>query len=153
MEKANGSQRITRVFSLVYFGTVKCVLSCLKLLLALIAYILQSAVNCVVTLATGNRYSVPFRPTFRKWPPAYYRTEEWKRKRAQAFEQHGRHCKICNGTKRLQVHHVRYTTRGKEHPRFDLVPLCQKHHPKGRYTWNQICRDEANYRWYKWWLR
>jgi hypothetical protein len=76
----------------------------------------------------------------------YYRSEAWRKKRAEAFKVHGKKCAVCHGTTDLHVHHLRYTKWfqpifGKENPKSDLAILCKDHHPKGKFSMLQIkCR-------------
>jgi hypothetical protein len=57
----------------------------------------------------------------------YLKTPEWAAKREQALERDGRHCRLCNTSDNLQVHHRTYLRRGNEDLN-DLTTLCKSCH-------------------------
>ena len=60
---------------------------------------------------------------FRRNYTEYLKSEEWARKREEAFNFHGRSCKKCGKTKKLHVHHMTYI-RLKNELMQDLCILC-----------------------------
>lgn len=64
----------------------------------------------------------------RKYYHRYLRSKEWKTKRQEAFEFHGRVCKNCGATSRLEVNHKHYKNIFKENVAEDLEILCHRCH-------------------------
>jgi len=58
---------------------------------------------------------------------AYLRSATWRRKRAAALKRAGFRCQVCNGSKRLDVHHRTYARFGRERAS-DLIVLCRTCH-------------------------
>lgn len=58
----------------------------------------------------------------------YIHSREWKLMRQRVFEIHGRKCRICTATERLEVNHKHYRTIFNEDPATDLEVLCRKCH-------------------------
>jgi len=109
-------------------------------------------------LITGGKYGPYVKKRRRKGVPAYYSTETWRKKRAEAFRIHGYKCAVCGSVKDLQVHHLRYRKNGKsifghEDPAKDLRVLCKKCHPKGHYSDFQIRQDKKVFKWLGWLIR
>lgn len=63
------------------------------------------------------------RREFRRNYTEYIKSEEWERKREEAFMFHGRSCKKCGKTRSLHVHHMTYV-RLKNELMQDLCILC-----------------------------
>ena len=117
-------------------------------------------------LLTGGKYGKYIEGPRSRWKrrkkkkkgiPEYFSTETWRRKRAEAFRIHGYKCAICGTTKNLQVHHLLYYRNGEsifghEDPAKDLRVLCEKHHPKGKYSAWQIKQDQKSFKWMRWFL-
>lgn len=59
----------------------------------------------------------------------YINSPEWKAKAQEAKKRAGYKCQLCNGTKRLDVHHRTYERLGHELDS-DLTVLCHKCHSK-----------------------
>lgn len=59
----------------------------------------------------------------------YIRSGKWQAKRQAALLAADYRCQLCNGTKRLDVHHRTYERFGDEAPG-DLTVLCRKCHDK-----------------------
>lgn len=57
----------------------------------------------------------------------YLASGHWRDTREAALERAGRRCQLCNGAKRLDVHHRTYERVGAEHPG-DLTVLCRGCH-------------------------
>lgn len=57
----------------------------------------------------------------------YLKSEHWREQRLGALERAGDRCQVCNGTKRLDVHHRTYERLGNEAP-MDLTVLCRGCH-------------------------
>lgn len=57
----------------------------------------------------------------------YLESDEWKKRRELALEAAGRHCQVCNGSDRLEVHHRTYARVRAELPE-DLIVLCRECH-------------------------
>lgn len=57
----------------------------------------------------------------------YLRTTVWERLRAQAIQEAGSRCQVCNDSVPLQVHHRTYERRGFEQTS-DLIALCRRCH-------------------------
>lgn len=57
----------------------------------------------------------------------YLKTTEWMVRRDWTLQRDGHRCRLCNGTKNLQVHHRTYERRGNEDPN-DLTTLCEACH-------------------------
>ena len=57
----------------------------------------------------------------------YLRSATWRRKRAAALKRAGFRCQVCNGSKRLDVHHRTYARLGNELVD-DLEVLCRDCH-------------------------
>lgn len=55
---------------------------------------------------------------------SYINSTEWRLKREEALEIHGRKCNRCNRTRNLQCHHKTYRRLGRENARTDLEILC-----------------------------
>lgn len=82
---------------------------------------------------------------------AYYRSPAWAQKRIAAYRAHGRHCAVCGSKTDLQVHHLRYRKYGlpifgREDAQKDLRVLCERHHPRGRYSLLEISARRLFYR-------
>lgn len=58
---------------------------------------------------------------------AYLESDAWKRKRRYVLYYAGHRCRVCNGGRRLEVHHRTYKRLGCERPD-DLTVLCQDCH-------------------------
>lgn len=58
---------------------------------------------------------------------AYLASPKWQQLRTAALERDGQACRICNATRRLDVHHRTYKHFGDE-PLGDLVVLCRECH-------------------------
>ena len=68
------------------------------------------------------------KPDLRTMPyEDYLRTPEWQERRQRQIALDGSHCRLCNSSERLQVHHRTYANRGNEQPG-DLVTLCDNCH-------------------------
>lgn len=61
---------------------------------------------------------------------AYLKSKRWKQKKLLTFMYHGKQCKKCGNTGKLDIHHLHYKTLGNENPQTDLVPLCRSCHSK-----------------------
>jgi hypothetical protein len=59
---------------------------------------------------------------------AYLNTSVWKKKRQKAIDRDGGRCRLCNSTKRLNVHHRAYPEVWGTEPIEDLITLCGKCH-------------------------
>jgi hypothetical protein len=57
----------------------------------------------------------------------YLRSPEWQIRRAEALDDAGHHCQVCNSVKQLDVHHRTYERLGFEEPA-DVVVLCRVCH-------------------------
>jgi hypothetical protein len=57
----------------------------------------------------------------------YLKTDEWKAQRRSALVFARNRCQVCNGRKRLEVHHRTYERLGNEDPS-DLTVLCSTCH-------------------------
>jgi 5-methylcytosine-specific restriction endonuclease McrA len=55
---------------------------------------------------------------------AYIGSKEWKKRRERFFRKNGRVCAACESTEQIQLHHLDYSTLGRERD-IDLVPLCK----------------------------
>ena len=132
-------------------------------ILLFIKGIFQKSLSLLHILITGGQYG-KYVESRRRWRgkkkgiPAYYSTEAWRKKRAEAFRIHGYKCAVCGTIKDLQAHHLRYFLNGKsifghEDPAKDLRILCKKHHPKGHYSAWQIKRDKKALKWIGWLIR
>lgn len=60
---------------------------------------------------------------------SYLRSAHWRHVRELALEHYGRTCVLCNATRRLNVHHRTYGSRGHERLA-DLVVLCRDCHAR-----------------------
>jgi hypothetical protein len=58
---------------------------------------------------------------------AYLKSDEWRKKRAEARRRARNRCRICGATENLHTHHKTYSRVGRE-AQHDLVVLCAKHH-------------------------
>src|SRR5712671_1523701 len=76
----------------------------------------------------------------------YLRTPEWTQKRDQTLERDGYHCRVCNSSENLHVHHRTYVRRGNENINEDLTTLCRKCHEHFHQRINQIEIMERTYR-------
>lgn len=57
----------------------------------------------------------------------YLKSAGWQTRRAAALKRAGHRCQVCNGDKRLEVHHRTYERLGHERAA-DLVVLCRDCH-------------------------
>ena len=57
----------------------------------------------------------------------YINSIEWRRKREDCFDTHGKFCIDC-GDNATDVHHLHYDSLGDEDPVNDLHPLCSYCH-------------------------
>jgi len=64
-----------------------------------------------------------FKPKHRK----VLNSPQWKKTREKVFRFYGEKCLSCNSQEKVQVHHLHYSTMGKERVK-DLIPLCSKCH-------------------------
>jgi hypothetical protein len=84
-------------------------------------------------------------------------SEAWERKRRECFAYWRWKCSVCDLDWRdrpggnLQCHHLPngYDHLGREDARWHLRPLCDLHHPKGRFDLYQIKLARSAYRWRK----
>lgn len=66
---------------------------------------------------------------------AYYRSPEWRDRKARYFARRPRVCAACGTSKRIELHHIRYRDLrsrrawGTE-PDHWLLPLCSFHHDR-----------------------
>lgn len=61
---------------------------------------------------------------------SYLCSAKWRQKREEAFTVHGRQCKVCGATERLQCHHTTYDRFGNENVLTDIHVLCHGCHEK-----------------------
>ena len=64
-----------------------------------------------------------------QWYADYLASEEWKAKSKAVRDRDNHRCLACNGSKRLEVHHLTYDNIGDE-PLSDLVTWCHSCHSK-----------------------
>ncbi len=80
-----------------------------------------------------------------------YASPDWPVKRRECFDKHDWNCGVCfhdwRGVCPLQCHHLHYRSLWHEDPELDIVPLCKRHHPKGKLTAYQIKLWRRSYRW------
>ncbi len=77
---------------------------------------------------------------------ARYKRDDWKVLRSQAMKRDGYACTVCGKGGKLDVHHTPEAYAMFGHERLeDLVTLCKKHHPKGRYSKFEIKQDREAY--------
>lgn len=57
----------------------------------------------------------------------YLESPKWQRKRQEVFKVQGRRCKVCESSKRINVHHLTYERLYDELPE-DLMVLCHPCH-------------------------
>lgn len=78
-----------------------------------------------------------------------YADPSWETVKRACFDRHGWNCYVCQsdwkGVCYLQCHHLNYRRLWKERPS-DLIPLCQRHHAKGRIDLWQLKIRRFNYR-------
>lgn len=84
----------------------------------------------------------------------YMQSAEWKAKSDAAKERAGYKCAVCGhdwkkrGWGPLTSHHPDYSKLYHE-TYGDLVPLCRAHHPKGKFSRENIAMYRSSYRWRK----
>lgn len=62
----------------------------------------------------------------------YLKSDAWINKRNEVLRKHGRNCRICGSPYRIEIHHKRYTKRGKSilgnESTSDLLSICHDCH-------------------------
>jgi hypothetical protein len=78
-----------------------------------------------------------------------YAAPDWAVKKRACFDAYDWACFVCGndwkGVCFLQCHHLTYARLWRESPS-DLVPLCERHHTKGRIEMWQLKIRRRNYR-------
>lgn len=59
----------------------------------------------------------------------YLQTDHWKHFKDEALGFYGHKCQLCNGDKRLNVHHRNYDNRGRETFN-DVIVICRDCHER-----------------------
>jgi hypothetical protein len=57
----------------------------------------------------------------------YIKSHWWTDRKNAYYKKFGRRCAACDGTNRINLHHLRYGSYGREKDEH-LVPLCHEHH-------------------------
>ncbi len=87
----------------------------------------------------------------------YLHSEWWLHFRQRAIDYYGHRCKVCGldwktAGRRLDIHHYRYWKNGESilgrEKLSDVCLLCEKHHPQGAYSREQVFHDRI---WYLCW--
>ena len=58
----------------------------------------------------------------------YIKSAQWKKKRIQALDHHGKACACCGSNNQVEVHHISYLNCPGNEKMTDLIPLCKSHH-------------------------
>jgi phosphoenolpyruvate synthase/pyruvate phosphate dikinase len=80
-----------------------------------------------MTPTTTGRKQQDGRMTREEYRGVYLRSEHWRETRLAALERAEHRCQLCNGARRLDVHHRTYERLGAERPA-DLTVLCRMCH-------------------------